>query len=115
MSKLSSLSENWWFLYPVTGLSLLDDSHDLEQPMLGDATILSTQHVDQIMALIGANAPKQFNIHNYEAALRRILTPVEPSDSWVAVQWAGSLPKEAEQQAVFETKARAYQIVAAMA
>lgn len=43
-----------WFLFPMRGLGITDESADLEHPMFMDSTVLSRQHIPEIVSQIKA-------------------------------------------------------------
>ncbi len=46
---------NWWVFFPILGIILTDELHDLDQPMFGDATLISKSQMAQIVPLLKFN------------------------------------------------------------
>lgn len=45
----------WWVFFPLKGLTISDETHDLLDPLFGDATILSKEHAKQIVLLMNVD------------------------------------------------------------
>jgi hypothetical protein len=51
----NSNETNWWVFFPILGIEITDEQHDLDQPIFGDATLVSKSHIAQIVPLLKLN------------------------------------------------------------
>jgi hypothetical protein len=72
---------SWWVFFPLCGLEITDEAHDLDSAMFGDATILSKRHIEEVVrrAPLDAITEKQI-VHVMEA------WPYVPFHSLVAIR-----------------------------
>jgi hypothetical protein len=84
----------WWVFYPVKGLDITDEEADLDQPLFGDATVISKKHIRKLVPLLRLNergAPG----HDHEADTILIIeknTFSTDFHSFIAVLRSGSRP-----------------------
>ena len=78
----------WWVFFPLKGLTISDETHDLLDPLFGDTTILLKAHAKQIVSLMILNS-RQTSEKNDEEFLRivmeRAAIPAE-FNSFIAVK-----------------------------
>ena len=46
--------KTWWFLFPLRGLDISDDQHDLENPIFGDFCIISRKHLKDLVQMFNS-------------------------------------------------------------
>jgi hypothetical protein len=51
MSEQKVEKRNWLFFFPMYGIDITDVEHDLDSPMFGDWTIVSSEHLPDIKKL----------------------------------------------------------------
>ena len=55
MLEVNDQPRQWWIFYPIKGLDIVDEKHDLLEPMFGDCTLVSRKHVRKIVPLLRLN------------------------------------------------------------
>jgi len=84
---------NWWVFFPILGLDLIDEQHDLDRPMFGDATLISKSHIAQIVPLLKLNE-RGISSHDNEGFITDLLvkhaTLRKEFHSYIAVKRKGS-------------------------
>lgn len=91
MSEIKDQPREWWIFYPIKGLDIADEKHDLLEPMFGDSTLVSRKHVRQIVPLLHLNE-RMAPGHDHEHDITYMLENATLSDefqSYVAVRRTG--------------------------
>src|SRR5688500_10518728 len=106
----------WWVLFPYSGLTITDETVDLDRPMFGDATVISMQHVPLILSQLERGA-----LVSESGAVRALRGWIDAqtkdkqnaSDSFIAVRRSGVLSRHARQDSartIEQARSRAYEI-----
>lgn len=108
----------WWVLYPLRGLDVTDDYHELDEPIFGDVAVISKQHIRQIVPLLKLNE-RMSPGHDHERDITYMLehaTLKEEFQSFIAVRRTGFISDEGhEPPLVKDARLRAYQFAALLA
>lgn len=91
MSGPEEQPRQWWMFYPIKGLDVTDEEHDLLDPMFGDCTLISRNHIQQIVPLLRLNE-RMAPGHDHERGITYMLenaTLREEFQSFVAVRRTG--------------------------
>ena len=82
---------DWWIFYPLKGLRITDKLHSLDHPLFGDATIISRQHIKDIVALLKLNET-MVKGHDHEGSVTYFFENLafdEEFESFIAVKRSG--------------------------
>ncbi len=60
MNEQVITNQNWLIFFPMYGIDITDAEHDLDKPMFGDCTIVSSKHVPELKAVVPMMLPNDF-------------------------------------------------------
>ncbi len=104
-----------WVLFPLRGLDITDEQHDLFQPAFGDFTVVSKNHIRQIIKLLNLSKDPVHGEQNEHDTIYMVenATFREDFHSFIAVRRRGNFSiKNPMPKWVKDAKARSYQIAA---
>ena len=54
-NQSSEKKSAWWIFFPLKGLDIIDQDHDLDSPLFGDSTVISKSHIPSIVKRLKLN------------------------------------------------------------
>jgi hypothetical protein len=81
-STQTERKENWWVLFPISGLAITDAVPGTDQPIWGDATLVSMSHVSALVKRLRLNE-RMTHGHDHERDVLLLLGIVPEPESWV--------------------------------
>jgi hypothetical protein len=117
MSGIEEQPRQWWMFYPIKGLDITDEEHDLLNPMFGDCTLISRNHIRQVVPLLRLNE-RMAPGHDHERDITYMLENATLRDefqSFVAVRRTGIPPNASPRDLppfLQSAKLRAYEVSA---
>lgn len=98
---MSEREITWWVLFEVVGLRVAGDSHDLDKPLFGDATLLSTPAFGKLSSIFleGLSGPARMLESEWLATIATSSSlPNSAFDSYLAVRRTARSRFEGEEQ-----------------
>ena len=98
------LRNNWWFFFPLKGIHLKNNNHNIESPIFGDATIIAKIHVEQVVSMLNLDDKADKNKHASNITyMMRHATFYENFSTFIAVKRTGELSEDKNRQRIIDS------------